>query len=297
MKRRQFLEFLSLLPIAGYAMNTNELFKITGDMPDKQPLPLIFAGHGSPTNALEDNAFTKGWHNAVTGFVKPNAILCISAHWQTRGTQVTAMKFPKTIHDFGGFTPELYEIEYPAAGNQELAGDIREQVRKVNISLNQDWGLDHGCWVPLLKMFPKADIPVLQLSLDYTKDPAYHYELAKELAPLRRKGVLIIGSGNMVHNLQLISVNDFSEINKEFGFDWAYEMNEIFKSRITARDHKALIDYPALSKSAKLAVPSPEHYLPLLYILALQEKNENAVFFNDKAVAGSLTMTSVLVSE
>ncbi|MCX6258208.1 MAG: 4,5-DOPA dioxygenase extradiol [Bacteroidia bacterium] len=274
----------------------NKLSNISANMPDTPQMPVLFIGHGSPTNALEDNEFTRGWHDMAKELPVPQSILCISAHWQTRGTQVTAMKKPRTIHDFGGFAQELYEIYYPASGNPVLALDVKEIITKTGLSLDQDWGLDHGCWVPLIKMYPDARIPVIQLSIDYLSGAVYHYEMAKELKSLRRKGVLIIGSGNMVHNLRLISVNDFSNINQGYGYEWAYEMNDIFKSKILKHDHKALIDYESLSKSAMLAIPTPEHYFPLLYILALQEDNESAVFFNDKAVAGSLTMTSVLIS-
>lgn len=296
MNRNEFLKLLALMPFAGAYMKLNSLNILKSQLESTDKMPLLFVGHGSPTNAIENNEFTQGWHNSVANIPKPQAILCVSAHWETRGTWVTAMKQPRTIHDFGGFAPEMYEINYKAPGDEKLAEDIKEKVRKTDIGLDNQWGLDHGCWVPLMKMFPDADIPALQLSLDYTRDPQYHYDLAKELSFLRNKGVLIVSSGNMVHNLRMMSIKNFDEINKEFGFDWALEMNDIFKKKITEQDHKALINYESLSSSARLAIPSNEHYLPLLYTLGLQEKNENATFFNDKAVAGSLTMTSVLVN-
>jgi 4,5-DOPA dioxygenase extradiol len=283
---------MALLPFAGSVMNMQKLNKLTADMKTSELMPMIFVGHGSPTNAMEDNEFTKGWHDSVSAIPRPTAILCISAHWETKGTYVTAMDNPKTIHDFGGFAKKMYSLEYNAPGSKEIANEVKTTA---SVDLDYEWGLDHGCWVPLMKMFPKADIPVLQLSLDNSQGAQYHYELAKDLAPLRRKGVLIISSGNMVHNLRMARYNKIEDINMEFGFDWALEMNEIFKSKITSGDHQALINYESLSKSASLAIPSTEHYFPLLYILSLQEKNEKITFFNDKAVAGSLTMTSLLV--
>lgn len=273
----------------------NELQKLTDPLLATESMPALFIGHGSPTNAIEQNEFVDGWHSVVREIPIPQAILCISAHWETQGTFVTALMNPPTIHDFGGFVSDLFLIEYPAKGNPELAENIKSSVSAVDIGLDLKWGYDHGCWVPLLKMYPDANIPVIQLSLDTTKDARWHYDLAKELAYLRKKGVLIIGSGNMVHNLRMIHLERFSDINKEYGFDWALEMNEIFKMNIKSQNHDALINYHSLSTSAKLAIPTPEHYLPLLYSLALQDKNEETIFFNDKAVAGSLTMTSVLI--
>lgn len=295
MNRRKFISISGLIPLTGFAMNLKDLTLITDPLQETDTMPILFVGHGSPTNALENNEFTEGWHNVVSKIPKPQTILCISAHWETKGTMVTAMKNPQTIHDFGGFAPELYAMQYNASGSPELANEVKNAIKKTDVGLSQQWGLDHGCWVPLLKMYPDADIPVIQISLDYSKGAQYHYDLAKELHSLRKKGILIVGSGNMVHNLRRIQLNSFNDINQEFGFDWALEMNSIFKKKISERDHKALIDYESLSPAAKLAIPSTEHYFPLLYILALQNKNEDAVYFNDKAVAGSLTMTSVYI--
>ena len=203
------------------------------------------------------------------------------------------MDFPETIHDFGGFPRELYEVQYPAPGNSSLASETASLIKSTNVVLAHDWGLDHGAWTVVRRMYPEATIPVLQLSIDYTKGSTYHYELAKELVELRKKGVLIIGSGNMVHNLRMLS---FDKLNENFGFDWAIEMNEIFKKKIDIRDHKALLDYQNLSPASKLAVPTPDHYYPFIYSLGLQGANEEAYFFNDKLVAGSLTMTSFVLS-
>ena len=276
-------------------MKLNELNKLTSEFSFTKRMPVLFIGHGNPMNAITNNEFTKEWKKVAENLPKPKAILCISAHWETNGTYVTAMKNPNTIHDFGGFPRELFEATYQAPGSPEIAQETKKTIKKTTIGLDEKWGLDHGTWSILKPMYPEADIPVLQLSLDYNKPIQYHYELAKELAELRNKGVLIIGSGNMVHNLGLVRANSMADLDKEFGFDWAHEMNSIFKTKILEKDHKALINYELLSKSAKLAIPTREHYLPLIYTLALQEQNESAEFFNDKAVAGSLTMTSVLI--
>ncbi len=255
--------------------------------------PILFIGHGSPMNGIEDNEFSRTWAKMGQEIVKPKAVLVISAHWLTRGTYVTAMENPKTIHDFGGFPQELFDVQYPAKGNPALAEETKKIVTTTNVILDHDWGLDHGTWTVVRHMYPDADIPVLQLSIDYNRPPNYHYELAKEIASLRKKGVLIIGSGNMVHNLRML---DWRKLNEhDYGFDWAIEINEIFKQKISDGDHKALIEYENLSKPAKLAIPTPDHYYPLLYTLGLQEKQDNINFFNDRLVGGSLNMTSVKI--
>jgi len=258
-------------------------------------MPLLFLGHGSPMNAIQENQFTKGWRDIVTEVPKPDAILCISAHWETKDTFVTAMEQPKTIHDFGGFPHELYEVQYPAPGNPGLSKQIKKLVTNTGIGLNEEWGLDHGCWSVLKKMYPLADVPVIQMSLDYYKTPKLHYELARELATLRRKGVLIIGSGNMVHNLGMVAWDKINE--PDFGYDWAIEANDTMKSFIISGNHKSLIDYKSGGRSFDLAIPTPEHFLPLLYVLALREKDEPVAIFNDKPVMGSLTMTSIKIGK
>ena len=257
-----------------------------------ETIPALFVGHGSPMNAIENNEYTRTWQALAADMPKPKAILCVSAHWLTRGTLVTAMPKPKTIHDFGGFPKALFDVEYPALGNPELAKEVANSIKSTTVGLDLDeWGFDHGSWSVVKPMFPNADIPLLQLSIDYYKPPQYHYDLAKELASLRKKGVLIIGSGNMVHNLGMAT---FHNMNGD-GFDWAIEMNEIFKKHITEGNHQPLIDYRTLNKAATLAIPTPDHYYPLLYSLALQGKDEKVRIFNDKAMAGSLTMTSVRI--
>jgi len=262
-------------------------------------MPLLFLGHGSPMNAIEDNEFSRGWQKTARALTKPKAILCISAHWETNGARVTAMEIPRTIHDFGGFPLELYEVQYPAPGSKWLAQEVQNAVKKTEVTFDEEWGLDHGCWSVVSRMFPKADVPVVQLSMDTFRPAQEHYDLARELAPLREKGVLIVGSGNMVHNLGLVEFRGetMSDFNKPFGFDWAIEANESFKKFINDNRHDKLIDYQSLGKSVRLAVPTPEHYLPMLYALALKREDESITYFNDVPVAGSLTMTSFVVDK
>ncbi|MEA5428901.1 4,5-DOPA dioxygenase extradiol [Arcicella sp. DC25W] len=259
----------------------------------EQKTPLLFIGHGSPMNGIENNQFSQQWSSLAKDFPEPTAVIVISAHWLTRGTFVTAMEKPRTIHDFGGFPKALFDVQYPAIGSPAIAEETQKLITKTDVHLDHDWGLDHGTWTIIRHIYPKANIPILQLSIDYHQSPQYHYELAQELATLRRKGVLIIGSGNMVHNLRMV---DFQRINGAYGYDWAIEMNEKFKKNITERNHKDLINYESMGQAAKLAIPTPDHYYPLLYILGMQEKNEEESFFNDVPVGGSLTMTSVKIA-
>jgi 4,5-DOPA dioxygenase extradiol len=261
---------------------------------DHQKMPALFVGHGSPMNAIEDNAFSGKWSELGKAIPKPKSILCISAHWETDGTKITSMQSPRTIHDFGGFPQALFEMEYPAPGNPELAEEMISVLQNYNVKADEPWGLDHGCWSVLCRMFPEANIPVVQLSLDYKKSAGEHYALAKSLLFLRSMGVLIIGSGNMVHNLGLIAWNKGTTEN--FGFDWAIEANEQMKKYIIDKDHESLISYDKLGRSFNLAIPSPEHYLPLLYIIALQQEKDVLSFFNEGMVMGSLSMTSLMIS-
>lgn len=254
-------------------------------------MPVLFVGHGSPMNGIEDNIFSEQWIQLGKEIPKPKAVLCISAHWLTNGTFVTAMEHPKTIHDFGGFPQALFDVQYPAPGNPELAKETASIITKTKVGLDHEWGLDHGTWSVVRRMYPDAHIPVLQLSIDYGKPASYHYELAKELAALRKKGVLIIGSGNMVHNLRMVAWDKMNEPN--YGYDWAIEMNETFKRLIADKNHQPLFEYQKLGQAAMLAIPTPDHYYPLMYTLGLQEETDKVSFFNDKLVAGSLTMTSV----
>jgi 4,5-DOPA dioxygenase extradiol len=256
--------------------------------------PLLFVGHGSPMNGIEDNEFSKRWQQIGREIPRPKAVLCISAHWLTKGTFITAMDSPKTIHDFGGFPQALFDVQYPAKGDPALAATAAALVTSTKVGLDHDWGLDHGTWTVVRHMYPDADIPVLQLSIDYHQPAQYHYDLAKEIAELRKKGVLIIGSGNMVHNLRMVAWD--KRDTPEFGYDWAIEMNEKFKTHILNDDHQPMIHYENFGLAGKNAIPTPDHYYPLLYILGLKNKNEKVTFFNDKAVMGSLTMTSTLIS-
>lgn len=254
-------------------------------------MPALFLGHGSPMNAIEENEFVAGFRMIAKDIPEPVAILCISAHWETRGSYVTAMEFPKTIHDFSGFPKALFDIIYPAPGSPELAGEVKVLVKKTDVSLDYKWGLDHGAWSVIKHLFPDANVPVVQLSLDYTKQAQYHFELAGELSELRKKGVLIIGSGNIVHNLRMVAWEKLG--GEPFAYDWATEANEKMKSLIINGDFQSLIDYRAQGKAFDLAIPTPEHYLPLLYILAIKDSSDHITIFNDKPVDGSLTMTSI----
>ncbi len=274
-------------------MNLDELNMYKDPMNSAGRMPVLFVGHGSPMNAIEDNEFSRGWKAIGRSLPKPRAILCISAHWETRGTMVTAMEKPKTIHDFGGFPQELFNVQYPAPGSPAVAQETKSTVVKTDVSLDQQWGLDHGAWSVIKNLYPNADIPVVQMSLDYMQGPQYHFDLAKELASLRDKGILIIGSGNMVHNLRMVAWDKMNE--PDFGFDWAIEANTKMKEYIKKGDYQSLIGYQSLGTAFRLAVPSPDHFLPLLYTLALQRKEEGIQFFNDKAVMGSLTMTSLKI--
>jgi len=256
-------------------------------------MPVLFVGHGSPMYAIEENEFVQTWRDMGDTLPIPKAIICISAHWETRGTQVTAMQQPQTIHDFGGFPRELYEINYPAPGNPELAKEAINLIKSSPVTPNEKWGLDHGAWSVIRRIYPKADIPVIQLSMDYNKSPKEHYELAKELVSLRDKGVLIIGSGNIVHNLRQVAWDKPDD--QEYGYDWTIEANETVKKLIIEGKHNELINYKSLGKAVQMAAPSADHYLPLLYALALKKEDEEVSFFNDKAVMGSLTMTSIKI--
>lgn len=274
-------------------MTLKDLNKQFSDLKGYDSYPVLFVGHGSPMNAIEENEFSKKWAELGKSLPVPKAILCISAHWETNGSFVTAMQKPKTIHDFYDFPEELYQQQYPSLGDPTLANEIVTELSE--IELDHQWGLDHGTWSILKHIYPKADIPVLQLSIDRTKGLDYHYQLAQQLSYLRSKGVLIIGSGNMIHNLRMLRVGE-GGFNAEFGYDWAMEQNEIFKTKIDSKDHKALVNVKDLDSNIRLSIPSFEHYIPLLYVLGLQGKSESSYIFNDKVIAGALSMTSVIIA-
>lgn len=294
MNRKKFLQQIGTFSLAAYAMNLQAFNSFTSALKPSAKMPVLFVGHGSPMNAIESNEFTKKWQQVGASLPKPQAILCISAHWETEGTFVTAMAKPKTIHDFGGFPQALFDVQYPASGSLDLAKNTKEMIKQTTVGLDETWGLDHGCWSILKPMFPNADIPVVQMSLDYRKDATYHYNLGKELQQLRHKGVLIIGSGNIVHNLGLINWQKMNE--PEYGFDWALEAKAAINALILSGNYQKLTQYKSLGKSVTMAVPSPDHFLPLLYTLALKTEKDQLSLFNDKALMGSITMTSVLIN-
>lgn len=273
-------------------MNLKDLNKMTSSLGNTSKMPVLFLGHGSPMNAIEENEFVSAFRKLGQELVRPSAILCISAHWETKGTFVTAMQNPRTIHDFGGFPQALFDVQYPAQGSPELALQTKNIITKTEVGLDDKWGLDHGAWSVIKHLYPNADIPVIQMSIDYLQPAKYHYELAKEISSLRQKGVLIIGSGNMVHNLRLV---EWKKLNENYAYDWATEASEKMKSYILSGDHQKLIEFKSQGKAFDLAIPTPEHYLPLLYTLALKEENEKVTLFNDKYLGGSMSMTSLKI--
>ncbi|WP_375560760.1 4,5-DOPA dioxygenase extradiol [Bernardetia sp. OM2101] len=292
MTRKDFLKSLLLLPLLSTSMKLKELDKMTSSLSKTSKMPVLFLGHGSPMNAIEENEFVVSFRQLGKDMVRPTAILCISAHWETKGTFVTAMQNPRTIHDFGGFPRELFEVQYPAKGSPELAHETKKIITKTEVGLDEKWGLDHGAWSVIKHLYPNADIPIIQMSIDYSKPAQYHYELAKQIASLREKGVLIVGSGNIVHNLRLVA---WDKLNQPYAFDWATEANENIKKYILNDDHQKLINFKSQGKAFELAIPTPEHYLPIIYTLALKEENDKIDIFNDKPIGGSLTMTSIKI--
>ena len=251
-------------------------------------MPVVFVGHGSPMNAIEDNEFGRTWEALGNSLPRPKAIVCISAHWETRGTWATAMTAPKTIHDFYGFPRSLYEVQYPAPGAPALASRLGEIIRLAPVELDQAWGLDHGAWSVLRRMYPAAELPVIQLSLDRTHDVQHAYDLGVELRALRDEGVLILGSGNLVHNLRLMQWEGAP-------FDWAEEYDRNVKNWIEQGDHAAVIHYERHGRAAALAVNSAEHYLPLLYVLGASDGTEPLRFFNEEIALGSVSMRGVVI--
>ncbi|MDR6130528.1 4,5-DOPA dioxygenase extradiol [Chryseobacterium sp. SORGH_AS1175] len=255
--------------------------------------PQLFLGHGSPMNAIEENQFVRGFRKAASEIPKPNAILCISAHWYTAGTKVTAMDLPQTIHDFRGFPQALFDVQYPAPGDPGLARETADLLAPVLVEEDHQWGLDHGAWSVIRHMYPDADIPVIQMSIDYTKPPQYHFDLAKRLEKLREKGILIIGSGNIVHNLRLIDWRNINTVGA--GWDWAIEAREKTNQWLLEGNFNAIVNYHQQGTSLQYAVPSPDHYLPLIYSLGLKQPSEDLSLFNDELIGGSLSMTSVRI--
>lgn len=252
-------------------------------------MPTISFGHGNPLNALARNEYTEAWARIGASIPRPRAILCISAHWYLPGTAVTAMDRPRTIHDFGGFPRELYEVEYPTPGDPELAMRVQELLHPVPVRLDQEWGLDHGTWSVLVHVFPDADIPVVQLCIDETKPAAFHYEMGQQLAPLRDEGVLVIGSGNLVHNLHAYAWGR----HPVEPLDWAVRFEDEARKFITNDQDEALVAYESLGPDALLSAPTPEHYLPLLYVLGLRREEDEVSFPVSGFDGGSISMLTV----
>jgi 4,5-DOPA dioxygenase extradiol len=254
-------------------------------------MPTVFFGHGNPLNALARNEYTEGWAAVGRDVPRPRAVLCVSAHWYVPGTAVTAMEAPRTIHDFGGFPRELYEVQYPAPGNPDLAARVRDLLAPADVRFDYRWGLDHGTWSVLRHVFPGADVPVVQLSIDETQAPPFHYELARRLAPLRDEGVLVVGSGNLVHNL-----HTYAWGRHETGpFDWAVRFEERARQLLLASEDAPLVAYETMGRDALLAAPTPDHYLPLLYVIALRREGEAVTFPVEGVDGGSISMLSVRV--
>jgi 4,5-DOPA dioxygenase extradiol len=253
-----------------------------------QRMPALFIGHGNPMNAIEDNEFARAWTAAGQALPRPKAILCVSAHWETAGTKVTAMERPKTIHDFYGFPRELFEVQYPAPGAPDLAEVVRKAIKVTTVQPDMQWGLDHGTWSVLARMFPQADVPVVQLSLDRTHEAPFHYALGQQLKELREEDVLIVGSGNVVHNLRLAVFEDTA-------YDWALDFDGKIKQWIIDGDHDAMVQYHKQGQAASLSINSAEHYLPLLYTLGLQDEGEPVSFFAEKVWGGSVSMRCVRI--
>jgi 4,5-DOPA dioxygenase extradiol len=293
MRRRDFTSILTLSTL-GFAMTSlKQLSNWESKLQKTTPVPALFIGHGSPMNAIEENQFVQGFRNMAATLPEIQAILVVSAHWLTRGTAVTAMENPRTIHDFGGFPPALFAQQYPAPGSPALAHDIKNMLNTTPIHEDHEWGLDHGTWTVLKHLYPAAQIPVVQFSIDVQLSLKQHFDLATLLQKLREKGVLIIGSGNIVHNLRAV---DFSRINEVgYGYDWAKESQAFVNEKIESRDFAALMSLEKAPKALQMAVPSTDHYIPLIYALGLAQPTEAIQFFNDELLAGSLSMTSLRI--
>jgi 4,5-DOPA dioxygenase extradiol len=256
-----------------------------------KPLPALFLGHGNPMNALSHNGYTEAWRRIGEELPRPKAILAISAHWYVPFTGVTSNAAPRTIHDFGGFPPELYQVDYPAPGDPQLARRVQTLLAPLDVSLDNSWGFDHGTWSVLCHVYPHADLPVIQLSIDETKPASFHFEIGRKLAPLRDEGVLIVGSGNLVHNLQSYSWGR----HMPQPYDWASRFEAKVKALMLANDCESLIHYERLGPDAALSIPTPEHYLPLLYVFGTRRDAEAISFPVEGVDGGSISMLSVQI--
>ena len=288
MERKHFLQIMATLPIAFGLSSLGKWYDDAMQGPGSDLMPVLFLGHGSPMNGIEDNPYSRNWKDLGQTLPTPRMILVVSAHWLTKGTHVTAMENPRTIYDFGGFPDALYQVKYPAPGSPEMAKEVVQSIKSVQVGLDHEWGLDHGTWTIVRHMYPEANIPVLQLSIDIRKDAAWHFQLAQDLQKLRSKGVLIIGSGNIVHNLGRINWGG----PEEFGYDWAIQANDEMKKYVAERNFIAMTEYQKQGQHWQLSIPSPDHYFPLMYILGLSQPKEEVKVFNDKVAMGSITMTS-----
>ena len=272
---------------------TTEQFKNIADERSPTPkMPVLFVGHGSPMNGVETNVYSLAWEELGEKFATPNAVLCISAHWLTAGTFVHISQTPKTIHDFWGFPKELYEVHYRCPGAPTVAREVQSLITRTDVKPDTDWGLDHGTWTVMRRLFPNADVPVFQMSIDHTKPSEFHYGIGKELTALREKGVLIVGSGNIVHNLRVMRYDRDAK-----PYDWAVEFDELTKQLIAAGDHRSLIAYEKFGKVASLAVPTPDHYWPLLYTIALQEESDPVSFVIEGITNGSVSMRTIIIGK
>ena len=254
-----------------------------------EPLPAIFFGHGNPMNAVQSNRYTEGWRRIGKQTIKPRAILSISAHWFVPGTGVTVGTAPRTIHDFGGFPPELYQVQYPAPGDPDLARRSHEVLAPLPVRLDDSWGLDHGTWSVLRHVYPDADVPVVQLSIDETRPAPFHFEIGRRLAPLRDENILIVGSGNLVHNLHAYAWGR----HMPDPYDWAVRFENEAKAMMLAGESKPLIDYEKLGRDAMLSIPTPDHYLPLLYVIAARRQGDVVTFPIEGVDGGSISMLAV----
>ena len=295
MDRSSFLKSLAVLPFGAAAaklspvMDLQDLHNLGSNLPASAKMPVLFVGHGNPMNAILDTAYSRAWQKIGKELPHPKAILCISAHWLTNGTSVAVTAKPETIHDFGGFPEELFQVQYPAPGAPEYAKLTAATITSTKVTEDKDWGLDHGAWSVIKHMYPAANVPVFQLSIDFRKNAVWHFELGKQLSALREKGVLIVASGNVVHNLGMVSWND---PNKKY--DWALEFDTLVKTSVENNTPNVLTDFEKLGRLAQMAHPSPDHYYPLMYVLGLRRKDDKLSFFNDSFDMGSISMRSVL---
>lgn len=291
MKRRHLIQ--SALGLFCAPLSSSLFAQLTQTLPKTDTLPVVFIGHGSPMNAIEDNLYSRSWQAMGKALPRPAAILCISAHWLTQGSLVSNVSRPETIHDFGGFPQALFDVQYAAPGSPEGAELVRTLTQKESgenlIALDNERGLDHGTWSVLRQMYPDADIPVFQLSIDYHRPMAYHYQLAQQLSALRERGVLIIGSGNIVHNLRAVQAVDG-------GYDWAVAFDAQIRQKLIDGDHQSILNYQWYGKAAELSVPTPDHYIPMLYSIGLQRSSDELRFYNESLTRGSISMRSFVLS-